>query len=163
MAASRLIEWGCYMRRLLVVALFGLFSSGLAAQSFDDAMKMYRRGDHAAALEIWKPLASNGNVDAQYNLGVMYAAGIGTDENDTRAVEWFRQAAMQGHPIAQRNLGIMYANGEGTASNFKRSYVWLQLAANRGDVHAREALDMLREIMDSSELGEVEARLAGAQ
>ncbi len=151
------------MRRILAAALLGLLTTGLAAQSFDDAMKMYRRGDHVAALEIWEPLAASGNVDAQYNLGVMYAAGIGADENDARAVEWFRQAAMQGHPIAQRNLGIMYANGEGTARDFKRSYVWLRLAANRGDAHAGEALDMLRAIMDSSELGEVEARLAGTQ
>ena len=60
----------------------------------------------------WRPLAEQGDAEAQYNLGVMY------DEDRTRrdaveAVRWFRIAAEQGHIAAQYRLGVMYAEGEG--------------------------------------------------
>src|ERR1700676_3419508 len=34
-----------------------------------------RRGDFATALELWRPLAEQGNAAAQYHLGVAYELG----------------------------------------------------------------------------------------
>jgi uncharacterized protein len=36
-------------------------------------------------------------LNAQYNLGVMYAIGQGVPEDDAEAVKWYRKAAEQGH------------------------------------------------------------------
>ena len=51
--------------------------------------------------------AEQGDVGAQYNLGVMYADGEGVPEDDAEAVRWYRIAAEQGDVGAQYNLGVM--------------------------------------------------------
>ena len=57
--------------------------------------------------------AKQGNVDAQYNLGVMYAIGQDVPQDDAQAVQWYRKAAEQGDAHAQLALGWMYATGQG--------------------------------------------------
>lgn len=46
--------------------------------------------------ESTKKLAINGDVDAQYDLGLMYMEAIGTDKNYFKAFEWFYKAAQNG-------------------------------------------------------------------
>ena len=41
--------------------------------------------------------ALNGNADAQYKLGVMYAEGQGVTQDYVRAHMWFNMAASQGY------------------------------------------------------------------
>ena len=57
--------------------------------------------------------AAQGDAEAQFNIGVMYAEGRGVPRDDAEAVRWYRLAAEQGHAYAQFNLGVMYAYGEG--------------------------------------------------
>ena len=45
-----------------------------------------------------------GHVDAQFNLGVMYAEGRGVPQDDDVAVKLFLSAAVHGHPRAQFRL-----------------------------------------------------------
>ena len=40
-------------------------------------------GDYQTALREWGPLAEQGNPDAQYNLGFLYAEGRGVAQSDT--------------------------------------------------------------------------------
>ena len=54
-----------------------------------------------------------GHASAQFNLGVMHAAGEGVLKDEAEAVRWFRLAAEQGVADAQNNLGAMYATGKG--------------------------------------------------
>ena len=62
-------------------------------------------------------LAEQGDVDAQFTLGVMYAIGQGVLQDDAEAVRWYRLAADQGLVTAQHIVGFMYANGEGVAQD----------------------------------------------
>ena len=41
-------------------------------------------------------LAEQGDVDAQYNLGLYYQYGRGVEQNSKKAVEWYAKAAEQG-------------------------------------------------------------------
>ena len=59
------------------VSLSADLQTGLAAYSSDD---------YATALREWKPLAEQGNADAQNNLGVLYEEGEGVPEDDAIAV-----------------------------------------------------------------------------
>ena len=54
--------------------------------------------------------AQKGFSEAQNNLGLMYAHGIGVKQDDTQAVYWYRKAAEQDYSDAQCNLGWMYAH-----------------------------------------------------
>ena len=67
---------------------------------------MSQEQDPAPITEIHR-LAEQGDADAQYNLGDMYARGDGVPEDDAEAVKWLRLAAEQGHADAQFSLDIM--------------------------------------------------------
>jgi TPR repeat protein len=45
----------------------------VAAGPFEDGLAAHARGDYAAAMRLWRPLADQGNANAQNNLGAMYA------------------------------------------------------------------------------------------
>ncbi len=51
--------------------------------------------------------ATEGNPEAQYQLGIMYAKGDGVNKDRDRANKWLRKAANQGHAKAQRALEIV--------------------------------------------------------
>ena len=70
---------------------------------------------HAAdELEALKTAAEQGDADAQYDLGSIYASGAGIPEDDAKAVYWYRKAAEQGYVSAQNSLGLMYAKAQGS-------------------------------------------------
>ena len=79
----------------------------------DVGMAAAERGDYAAAVEQFRPLADDGNVDAQYNLGLMYSHGLGVTQDHGEAARWYRLSADQGNVDAQINLGSLYDDGKG--------------------------------------------------
>jgi TPR repeat protein len=107
----------------------------------------YLKGDYNAAYNEWLPLAELGDVEAQFNLGVMYDEGAGVEKNLTTAASWYRKAAGQGFMDAQTNLGIMYFHGQGVPRDYREAMKWFQQAAGQGD---QEAAGYLKKI--SSEL-----------
>ena len=83
-------------------------------------------------LEQLRQAAEDGDAEAQYNLGLMYAKGEGVAEDDREAVKWTRLAAEQGLAAAQFNLGLMYDKGEGVAEDDREAVKWYRLAAEQG-------------------------------
>lgn len=61
---------------------------------------------YAKALELWQTEADQGDADAQYNLGRMYAYGSGVPHDTEKAAEFFALAAAQGHTGAQKRLTV---------------------------------------------------------
>jgi TPR repeat protein len=55
---------------LLLLTLLGAVS--VSAADFDKGAAAFDAGDYATALREWKPLAEQGNADAQTRLGNMY-------------------------------------------------------------------------------------------
>ena len=55
---------------------------------------------------------------AQYNLGVMYAQGLGVPRNGVEAVRWYRKVALKGLAQAQYNMGVRHAQGKGAPMDF---------------------------------------------
>jgi TPR repeat protein len=93
----------------------------------------YLKGDYRAAYEEWLPLAELGDVEAQYNLGVMFDEGAGVEQDLSAAATWFRKAAEQGFVDAQTNLGIMYYHGQGVRRDVAEAAHWFHMAASQGD------------------------------
>ena len=93
------------MRRLLTACLVVSMGGFVAAGPFDDGQSAYERGDYATAFRLWRPLAEHGDVEAQYNLGVMYETGRGVprDYVYVSAYRWFDLAAAQGNREAAYN------------------------------------------------------------
>ncbi len=87
--------------------------------------------------------ATAGNATAQFNLGMMYAQGVGVSKDAAKAVEWYQKAAAQGDAGAQVNLGLMYAHGEGVPKDAAKAVEWYQKAAAQGHAFAQFNLGMM--------------------
>lgn len=105
----------------------------------------YHRGDYATALREWQPLAKQGHVVAQYNLGLLYANGQGVQKDDAQARQWYEKAAVQEHADAQVNLGSLYDYGRGVPQDFKMAVRWYRRSANQGNDLAQRRLGLLYE------------------
>lgn len=51
------------------------------------------------------------DTDAQNLLGIMFATGLGLEQNIDTALEWLEEAAERGHGGANFNLALMYGTG----------------------------------------------------
>lgn len=72
-------------------------------------------------MKWWQQAANQGNVFAQFSLGLMYDLGDGVNENNVEAKKWYLKAAEQGNDNAQLNLGILYADGEGIPQDYNEA------------------------------------------
>ena len=90
-------------------ALFGIFLAVLltvffAAQYFSKDSEVNGLGSFATALRAVRPMAEQGDADAQYFVGAMYENGRGVRQNYAEASKWYRRAARQSHAEAKRRL-----------------------------------------------------------
>ncbi len=141
----------------LIAALCAGFTLGLTAPAwagFDEAFAAYQRGDYATALREWRPLAEQGDADAQHNLGVMYNTGRGVPQDYAKAVKWFRKAAEQGDGGGQYNLGNMYSDGNGVAKDFVLAHMWYNLAAVQGNFGSGWQRGVIAERMTPAQISE---------
>jgi TPR repeat protein len=99
-------------------------------------------------MEKNRKAAEQGNPQAQYNVGVLYANGdtdishrlgvaVGWPLDYKQAAVWFRKAAEQGHPGAQYNLGVLYVQGDGVPQDYKQAAEWYRKAAEQGNSDAQ--------------------------
>ena len=96
--------------------------------------------------------ALNGNADAQYNLGIMYASGLGVIQDYNEAVKWFRLSSSQGNAQAQEIYGLMYASGRGVTQDYVRAHMWLNISASSGDKNAEANLDIVAKKMSPTQI-----------
>jgi hypothetical protein len=78
-------------------------------------------------LAIWQRLAEQGQVDAQYNLGVVHHHGDGVVRDFAEAMKWYARAAEQGDIEAQRAIGTMYMRGQGVRRDERVGMRWVML------------------------------------
>jgi uncharacterized protein len=124
---------------VLAVALFGVAAAGqldaAAAGQLKDGLTASARGDYAEAMRLLRPLAEQGDPNAQTVIGLLYGNGRGIPKDYGQALAWFRKAAEQGYEAAQNDLGVMYALGQGAPQDYVQAYMWFDLAAS----HASDA------------------------
>ena len=84
-----------------------------AFAEIEEARDLMEAGRFSEAREALWPAARSGNADAEELIGVMYALGLGVEQDYTRAFEWYLRSAMKGHPGAQSGVGWYYEVGLG--------------------------------------------------
>ena len=77
--------------------------------------------DHSKAFLYINKLANNGDAYSQYDLGVCYAMGRGTEKNEGLALQWYEKAANGGCPDALSELGNMYYEGRNVQKNNQKA------------------------------------------
>ncbi|WP_205481621.1 SPOR domain-containing protein [Sphingomonas arenae] len=118
--------------RLWIGAALLLAAAPVAGQDVQAGIRQWQAGDAESAVAIWKPLASRGDADAQYNLGQAYRLGRGVPADLAQAQSLYERAARQGHIDAQTSLGLLlFQNGNRTTA-----LQWLKSAADTGEPRA---------------------------
>src|SRR5262249_38557809 len=114
-----------------------------AAERMAAAYDAAGRGDYAAALDIWTPLAHAGVARAQSNIGACFSEGLGVERDARLAERWLSLAAEAGDPVGQRNLATLYFKGEGVAQDNARAATLYRAAAEQGDAQAQDMLSWM--------------------
>ena len=110
--------------------------------------------DEAEAMRWLRQSAAQGDVEAQTNLGLLYALGRGVERDDAEAVRWYQQAAVRGDAYAQAALGEMYQKGRGMGKDKIQAYRWLHLAAAGAVEGAVRNLEQLRRRMTTAQVAQ---------
>jgi TPR repeat protein len=102
------------MRRIRLAALIlpaALLAGAAFAQSpaLNDGMQALAQARFGEAVRVLGPLAQQGNPEAQYAIGTMYANGDGLPQDVARAERLFRAAAAQGHEKAREQIEFLRA------------------------------------------------------
>ena len=131
-----------------------VLSSPDASEASDIAFAATKlNGETAGKL---RPLAQQGDAQAQLKLGLLYEDGRGVAINFEESAKWFRLAAEQGETEAQNSLAFAYAKGKGVGQNYVEAYKWVSLAASRGIEKALVERDTLIAQMSETQIAEAE-------
>lgn len=117
---------GCLAKRS---GLFGQYQKGLAC---------LRYKEYGRATTIWLKLAETGDARAQFDLGVMFQAGLGMEPEYEESLRWLRKAADQGYGRAENYLGAMYRTGRGVERDLEKALRYFKRAMEHGHKQGRE-------------------------
>lgn len=120
----------------------------------------YMPKDYEGVFNLFKKAADQGDVSAQFNLGVMYFEGKGVPQNYVEAFNWFKKVADQGNSNAQYNLAVGYSKGRGVPINYKKAYIWYSLASAQGHEKAKYNISVIEPKMTPQQIAEAQKEAA---
>lgn len=93
---------------------------------------------------VWmNKAAKNGNIDAMWNVGLLYHDGIGVSKDLSKAYDFLQKAADKGSPDGAFYLGLMYLDGDFVKKDEVKAFYWTQKAAESGFTTAELMLGSL--------------------
>jgi TPR repeat protein len=84
--------------------------------------------------------AEKNSAEAQYQLGLMFADGVGGPQDDVAARGLFEKAAAQDHPGALERMGEFAQNGRGGPQDSTAAKAYYERAVALGNEDAKDAL-----------------------
>ena len=137
---------------LLSLTFLFLFSGSVYGDDFQDGMDAHKRKDYKEAFRLFLPLAEQGNVTAQYNLGHMHEKGKGVPQDYKEAVRLYRLSAEQGDADAQLKLGVSYGMGRGVPKDYALAHMWWNLSGSNGNKDAVYNRDIIEKRMTKQQI-----------
>ena len=111
------------------VLLLSAFS--VQARDLNAGLIAAQNGDYKTAVQHWQDLAKQGNAIAQFNMALLYHAGLGVEMSETKAVELYIESAKNGYHKAQEYLTVGYREGWfGLPKDSKKADYWEQRLEN---------------------------------
>lgn len=106
----------------------------------DGARNAVKKEDYGLAHRILRPLAEQGDVDAQVLLGALYDDGCGTDRNVAESVKFYKLASDQSHSVGQLLLAWCYRDGDEVRKDWDKMLELQLKAADQGYASALYAM-----------------------
>ena len=99
------------MKNLVIAGLIAtaqiLGASGALAGPWEEGMAAYNRGDYVPAMQLFRPLARQGNAKAAATIGAMYRKGQGVAKSSAHGFMWLSIAAARGDAVARTEMTEM--------------------------------------------------------
>lgn len=129
-----------------------------ADEIYRTALVHHWLGNFVAAAELHHVAASAGSHDAEFELYIYYAQGIGVEKNEARSQDWLQRAADGDHPRALYNLGGACVRGAAGEPDFVKAADYYTRAARHGNGRAAATLGymILNEEIDGTEAQAIE-------
>lgn len=124
------------------------------SMNFEKGLLAAKEGKFKTALEELEPLADQGNIEAQFTVGLIYMQLKGY----AQAEELLKKADSAGHPEASYYIGILYRNGLNGKHDPQEALDWFFRSASFGN---RDALYNLHMAFDNG-LGGVDEDVQAA-
>ncbi len=126
--------------RVLGIALCTWLMPSVAQADFASGWHALGAGDPDGARAAWLDGANAGDVDLQFNLGLLHESGLLDTVDLEQAVRWYRAAASRGLPAAQNRLAGMALRGLGMEQDTELGLDLLTKAAEAGYAPAQKNL-----------------------
>lgn len=124
------------------VDLVPIYADRATAQVAFDAAEDEETDEFSVHPKVLARAAAEGDLDAEFDLGVCFEQGSGVEQNLDEALGHFRRAAEGGHAEAQHKMGAAYAYGIHVPQNYDEALAWYRRAAEQDQVDALYALGM---------------------
>ncbi len=149
---------------ILIIILCGLMilsATASAGNSLEEGLAAYERQEYEQAFQTLKPLAEDGNPEAQHVLGLMYTLGTGVPQDYDEATRWLTLAATEGNlqsEDALAALAISEFRKKGQATEGKQEKIkWVMSSAQRGNPESMNMLGVLYMLGNGVPLTTIEA------
>jgi len=76
--------------------------------------------------------ALKGNIDAQFDVAMMYGTGINVKKNKREAFNWLHKSAFNGHVQAKYLMGVSFKQGTGVRVQKDLARYWFRKAVKAG-------------------------------
>jgi uncharacterized protein len=116
--------------------------------SFASGYEAYVAGRFDEALALWLPLAEGSDPRAQFNIGVLYASGLGVPKDMAIAMDWWERAARQLHARAAHNLALAILANEpdrvpDAVPDYAAALRWLKIGVDAGYANSQYTMGKL--------------------
>jgi len=110
-----------------------LLTLSVWSNDFDRAVEDYNKGSYIQALNAFYVLAKEGDAEAQYNVGMIYANGKGVKVDLSQSMRWYEKSAKQGNASAQYNLAkLLHDKKQSDPHAYEKAKHWYEKAVEGG-------------------------------
>lgn len=111
------------------------------SQSTLAAILIKKDASSQQAVDLYRKLAEQGDVNAQLHLGDTCYFGTKTIKRDyVEAAKWYSMAANKGNAVGENAIGAMNESGFGMPENDKAAFEWFRKAAEQGNAKGESNL-----------------------
>jgi hypothetical protein len=138
------------LKGLMILALVAI-PLPCHAGDYEDGINAYSEKRYSEGIIYLKKASNQGNVLAQYKLGLIYEIGDGVEPDLGESASYYYKAAESGYADAQNKLGHMYENGLGVDKDLIMAYYWYGKAADQDHLLARSNISRVGPIDEFDE------------
>jgi len=115
-----------------MIKMILLLSLVLTLYATDEIADAFASHDYPRAFKLLQKASDKGDINAKYNLALMYYRGDGTKQDIKKSLGLLEVAASHGNKKALQNIGRIYMQ----AIKFDKAAYWLEKNAAHGDENA---------------------------